>query len=198
MSAVAIALPGSPGRRVGLTLVLSLALYAVVLGGWRVHRTPPVAGMKPIEVALVDEVVSRPVKRAQPPPRPVSTRPAPAPEKVPEPPANDAVAAEPPAEPITTAKAEPRLIDPNTDISILNNPKPPYPLAARRARIQGLVLLSVFVRADGSLADVKVKKSSGSAILDRAAADTVRDRWNLPARYRNDIWDVPIDFRLQQ
>lgn len=63
------------------------------------------------------------------------------------------------------------------------------------------MLLAAHVRADGSCGDVKLKGSSGHALLDRAALDTVR-RWRfLPATRAGapvDSWvDVPIRFRLE-
>ena len=41
------------------------------------------------------------------------------------------------------------------------NPKPPYPLIARRIGAQGEVLLRVLVRQDGSVAAVELAQSSG-------------------------------------
>jgi periplasmic protein TonB len=44
-----------------------------------------------------------------------------------------------------------------------------YPQAARRNRIYGSLLLSLAIRADGSIEDVEIVRSSGSKILDAAA-----------------------------
>lgn len=55
------------------------------------------------------------------------------------------------------------------------NPKPPYPMLARRRGEQGLVLLRVHVRVDGSVAEAEIKQSSGSTLLDDAALHTVRE-----------------------
>jgi len=49
-----------------------------------------------------------------------------------------------------------------------------YPPLARRAGWEGTVLLSVTLDPDGVLAAVRVERSSGHQILDRAAADTLR------------------------
>ncbi len=63
------------------------------------------------------------------------------------------------------------------------NPKPPYPLAARRLGVEGVVTLDVLVRPDGSPADVRVRRSSGSPLLDESAVETVRAKWRFaPAR----------------
>jgi protein TonB len=82
-----------------------------------------------------------------------------------------------------------------------SNPKPPYPLAARRLGVEGVVTLEVLVRPDGTPAEVHVRRSSGSPLLDESALDTVRSRWRfIPAR-RGDVAvesrvTFPIRFRL--
>jgi protein TonB len=74
-----------------------------------------------------------------------------------------------------------------------SNPKPPYPLAARRLGVEGVVTLDVLVRPDGSPAEVRVRSSSGSALLDDSAVETVRSRWRfVPARRGN----VPVESRV--
>jgi protein TonB len=59
---------------------------------------------------------------------------------------------------------------------------PEYPLAARRAKVEGRVLLRVVVGSDGSVVSVEVEESSGSVVLDEAAADAVRAWAFEPAR----------------
>jgi protein TonB len=49
-----------------------------------------------------------------------------------------------------------------------------YPEAVRRQRLQGRVLLTVEVRADGQVVAVHLERSSGHPKLDRAAQDIVR------------------------
>jgi periplasmic protein TonB len=74
-----------------------------------------------------------------------------------------------------------------------SNPKPPYPLAARRLGVEGVVTLDVLVRPDGSPAEVRVRSSSGSPLLDDSAVETVRARWRfVPARRGN----VPVESRV--
>ena len=94
------------------------------------------------------------------------------------------------------------LVESRYDVAALNNPKPPYPLAARRLGIEGRVVLRVHVLADGRCADVQLVRSSGSAVLDDSALTTVR-RWRfLPATRAGTpvaaSVDVPISFRLDQ
>jgi protein TonB len=98
------------------------------------------------------------------------------------------------------AGSEP-LIESRYDVATLNNPKPPYPLAARRNGAQGRVILSVQVSAGGTSNEVLLKHSSGHAVLDNAALQTVRHWRFVPARRGDspvESWvDVPIIFRLE-
>lgn len=49
-----------------------------------------------------------------------------------------------------------------------------YPEAARRQKIFGSLLLTIHIRADGSVESVEINKSSGQRILDAAAQKIVR------------------------
>jgi protein TonB len=75
-----------------------------------------------------------------------------------------------------------------------------YPEEARREGLQGVVQLLFAMRRDGTVLDVWVKASSGSAILDRAAIDTIRRAQPLPLipSALSDRLDVviPIAFSL--
>jgi protein TonB len=83
------------------------------------------------------------------------------------------------------------------------NPKPPYPMLARRLGAQGVVLLRVQVREDGSVAAVELAHSCGFPMLDESATRTVRESWQfLPARIEDGTpvasWvEVPIRFVLK-
>jgi protein TonB len=74
------------------------------------------------------------------------------------------------------------------------NPQPPYPMVARRLRLEGTVVLRVFVAADGTPKRVEVLQSSGHESLDTSAADTVRERWRFQPARRNGI---PIEDSVQ-
>ncbi len=82
------------------------------------------------------------------------------------------------------------------------NPKPPYPLVARRLGAQGVVVLRVQVCEDGRVAAVELAHSSGFALLDESASRTVRQSWRfVPARLNGApvaSWvEVPIQFVLR-
>jgi protein TonB len=81
-----------------------------------------------------------------------------------------------------------------------DTPRPSYPESARREGREGRVLLRVLVDNQGRSKHVEINSSSGSDVLDRAAAETIR-RWRFhPARYGGqpvESWlRIPIEFRL--
>ena len=85
-------------------------------------------------------------------------------------------------------------------VSYAYSPKPEYPDNARREGKEGRVVLRVLVDEEGKSKSVEVSDSSGSEILDRAAAEVIKHWRFSPARYGNksvESWvKIPIDFRL--
>ena len=81
------------------------------------------------------------------------------------------------------------------------NPPPRYPRLARKRKYQGVVLLEVFVKKDGSVGEIRLSKSSGYAILDRSAMKSVKKWEFVPGRRGNKIVEetviVPVRFRLK-
>ena len=67
---------------------------------------------------------------------------------------------------------------PRADASWAGNAPPPYPAMARRLGEEGEVRLDVHVSQDGGVTEVKLKKSSGSALLDQTAIETVK-KWRF-------------------
>ncbi|MGQ0794094.1 MAG: energy transducer TonB [Deltaproteobacteria bacterium] len=80
------------------------------------------------------------------------------------------------------------------------NPKPEYPMLARRNGYQGVVVLRVFVLDSGSVGRVQLEKSSGYRVLDKSALDAVRDWVFIPGKRNGAVissWvTVPIRFQL--
>lgn len=79
---------------------------------------------------------------------------------------------------------------------------PRYPESARRTGIEGTALLKFLVQADGGVAGVTIKRSSGHVDLDHAAVQAIR-RWRFePARRGHQAiaaWAVlPVEFRLKK
>jgi len=115
------------------------------------------------------------------------------------------VTPEPLAEsPVATARpaaaAPQEYSEPIYSAAYLNNQPPAYPLTARRRGIEGTVLLRVEIHAHGHCQHVRVKRSSGHAVLDRAAVEAVRQWRFVPARRGSQAVtaavEVPITFRL--
>ncbi|MFA4917311.1 MAG: TonB family protein [Syntrophales bacterium] len=81
------------------------------------------------------------------------------------------------------------------------NAPPVYPMIARRNGYEGMVLLSAEVLSDGRAGQVRLKKSSGYAVLDKSALQAVK-KWKFePARRKNTpvvVWvNVPVKFVLR-
>nr|CRH05391.1 putative TonB family protein [Candidatus Magnetococcus massalia] len=93
-----------------------------------------------------------------------------------------------------------RYTPPVGHVGYLRNPKPSYPMLARRRGLQGTVLLHVQVSDQGAPLDVTIKQGSGYGVLDRAALEAVV-RWRFKPATRGGVAilsqvDVPIRFTL--
>ena len=82
-----------------------------------------------------------------------------------------------------------------------DNTNPVYPWIARLRGYEGVVLLSAEIFPDGQVARLRVKSSSGYAVLDRSALDAVKTWKFEPGRQMGrpvSMWvDVPVRFVLQ-
>lgn len=94
------------------------------------------------------------------------------------------------------------IVGPVFNADYLHNPKPPYPLIARRLKMEGTAVVHVLVNAEGKPEIVRLGKSSGSSVLDRAALTAVESWSFVPAQQGGQpvtAWvDVPIRFRLTE
>ncbi len=178
-------------------LAVSVGLHIVLVAWLRPARIelPRPFAVEHLEVSFAASPASRITRRVPTKPAAPSNTAARAAE-----PSKTATATEPAESKRGTDRDEP-LVEAKFDVATLHNPKPPYPLAARRQGIEGHVLLAAHVRADGACAEVRLKHSSGHGLLDQSALDTVR-RWRfLPARRGKDFVDswveIPIRFRLE-
>ena len=101
----------------------------------------------------------------------------------------------PPAAPVA-----PAYTPPGYAAAYLDNPRPAYPLLARRRGLEGTVRLEVRVSADGIPTSVKVRESGGHDTLDEAALTAVWHWRFVPARRGGEAVEagivVPIRFRL--
>ena len=111
-------------------------------------------------------------------------------------------AAPAPAPAAPAAPPGPAIVQPSSDASHLNNPKPVYPAVSKRLGEQGKIVLRVLIGTDGLPQKIEIKQSSGYERLDRQAVDTV-SRWRFVPGTRNGVpeamWYLqPINFVLQQ
>lgn len=77
-----------------------------------------------------------------------------------------------------------------------------YPLAARRARIEGVVQLRVTLMPDGRLVGARVEHSSGHPMLDQAALDLLAHAAPLPGDFGSTRTEqielqLPIVYRMR-
>lgn len=136
-----------------------------------------------------------PVVRAPPKPEPVRADPivTAEPTTMSYPPVTDPAPVAEPATPIETAPSAPGYKSMKTV---------PYPRIAAQQRMEGTVILRVLVGADGVPQEIQIDKSSGHAVLDRAARDAVM-KWRFEPGTRNGepfaaYGLVPIAFKLTE
>jgi periplasmic protein TonB len=195
----------SPAERLTVLAIIGLVHVVAIVAIWTRNLrfdTEPA----PLTVSLIDSVV--PLLPPAPPIAHINIVPPPVAIALP---ANIEIIEDAPTAitvqevPLQPLPAAPMAISAVTeaqfDVDYLNNPKPAYPPVSRRLREQGVVVLKVNVRADGSVANALIEKHSGSVRLDDAALAAVR-RWNfVPARRGHEPIEswvlVPIEFELR-
>lgn len=192
------------------SLLLVLLAHAGVLGAvlFAPESPAPVVIEPPTiqGVIVASESIEKPPEPVPPPPEPKQL---PIPKTIlpKAPPSERAIKED--AQPEPTPQVEPQkiaepvaapVVPPRADASQLNNPTPIYPALSRRLREEGIVLLEILVKADGSLGEIRLKKSSGSNRLDDAALRAVKNWHFLPAKRDGeaiDFWyELPIEFSL--
>jgi periplasmic protein TonB len=76
--------------------------------------------------------------------------------------------------------------------ALLFDPKPNYTEEARKARIEGVVLLQLVVRKDGSTDSFKVLRGLGYG-LDESAISTINNKWRFKPGTKS---GVPVDVQI--
>jgi len=97
-------------------------------------------------------------------------------------------------------RIEDRSEEESTPISYRNNPRPAYPLIAKRLGQEGVARFLVTVRMDGTPTVIRLKNSSGYPVLDAAAREAIA-QWRFePARRGGRAYEstteVPVRFRM--
>ena len=202
-----------------ISFLLVIGAHVGVLAAVVLSKSEP----KPVEIVVPTIqgmlVMAEPEEAPPPPPEPPpptppekKPEPKPAPKPVPKaPPSERAVKApdpEPPAPvetPVEPKPAEPAppapVVPPRADAGQLSNPAPVYPSLSRRLREEGIVVLDILIKADGTVGEIKIKSSSGFKRLDETAIKAV-SRWRYqPATQggqKIDFWyEQPVEFNLR-
>lgn len=197
----------------GLLWMMQPEQPAVVVSEMTVSVAVPQAEVSPPKVQPAPPTPPKPkptVERTEKPaPKPPvaehASVAAPLPVAEPEAPAPAVAAPVAPVAPVVPAAAAPAPVvvtEPDYKAAYLNNPRPPYPMVARRMGWSGKVILNVEVLAEGSCGELSVFKSSGHDILDKAAMQTVKSWRFTPARRGGQPvtqwFKVPIQFSLEE
>jgi TonB family protein len=77
-----------------------------------------------------------------------------------------------------------------------DRPQPGYPKMAEELGQQGTVVLLLTADEAGVIISAEVKESSGSSILDHAAADFVRRHWTVAPGAKGRLFQEKIDYKL--
>jgi TonB family protein len=82
----------------------------------------------------------------------------------------------------------------------ITQPLPPYTMEARKARIEGVVLLQAIVRNNGTIDSFKVIRGLGFG-LDESAINTISTKWHFRPGTRNGkpvdvIANIEVRFRM--
>ncbi len=111
------------------------------------------------------------------------------------------------AVPLVPSSSQEKLLAPVVDTEpdyqaeYLNNPRPAYPVVARRMGWQGRVVLNVEVLVSGFPGQIKLLQSSGHDVLDNAAINAVKGWRFVPGRQSGHLatqWvHIPIPFILK-
>lgn len=178
---------------VGLVVLLHLSVFA----GYLLQPELPAVMVNEMSISFANMEMQQADIVPQPKPRPKEIEPVPVPADAP---AAKEVA---PPEPQNASPPSPVQLDAEPDYraDYLNNPRPPYPMVARRMGYNGKVILNVEVLAEGRAGQVLLHQSSGYEILDKSALQTVKTWKFSPAkRFGQPVTQwflVPIKFSLE-
>ena len=178
---------------VGVVVLLHLSVFA----GYLLQPEMPAVLVNEMSISFANMQMQQADVTPQPKPKPREIEPKPEPA---EQPAVKEVAA--PA-PQNASPPSPVVLDAEPDYraDYLNNPRPPYPMVARRMGFHGKVVLNVEVLSEGKAGQVLLHTSSGYDILDNAALQTIKSWRFTPARrFGQPVTQwflVPIKFSLE-
>jgi protein TonB len=204
------ALPKKVSYRVlGFVTFLHVIIFILITFGlpdFKFTKRPDIT----IEIGAAPPASSGPVSQTKPIPAPVQKE-APK-EKTPPPskdkdapaipvPAQAPQSSAQPTAPSSGGVASAPTADADYKAAYLQNPKPPYPPLAFRARIEGKVIVIAEVQPDGRAGQVRVLESSGNEMLDKSALETVK-KWKFTPARKDGVMitqavRIPITFSLK-
>jgi protein TonB len=196
-------------RVLGFVIFLHAIIFILITFGlpdFKFNKRPDIT----IEIGAAPPASSGPVSQTKPAPAPIQKQApkgkTPPPVKGKDAPAIPVPAQTPqssaqPATPSLGGVAAAPTVDANYKAAYLQNPKPPYPPLAFKARLEGKVTLLAEVLPDGRAGQVKILESSGHEILDQSALSTVK-KWKFtPARKDGvivtQVVRIPITYSLK-
>ena len=182
----------------GVVVGLVVLLHAAALAAYWLQPEAPAVLVNEMSISFANMQMQQADVMPQPKQKPREREPEPLPAEEPAP----REVAQPMAQQDATPPSPVQLdTEPDYRADYLNNPRPPYPMVARRMGYHGKVVLDVEVLAEGRAGDVKVQQSSGHEILDNAALQTVKTWHFTPARHFGQAvtrrFLVPIKFSLE-
>jgi protein TonB len=185
----------SPVRERIVVVGLVVLLHAAVFAAYWLQPEMPAVLVNEMSVSFANMQMQQADITPQPKPKPRE------PDTVP----SEEPAVKEEVQPVQQAATPPSPVqldaEPDYRADYLNNPRPPYPMVARRMGYHGKVILNVEVLADGKAGQVLLHQGCGHDILDNAALQTVKTWRFTPARRLGQPvtqWFlVPIKFSLE-
>lgn len=95
----------------------------------------------------------------------------------------------------TRAVQQAKAVYSESEVNVLSKPTPNYPRAARQRKMQGQVDLIVSIGTDGAAQNVRIARSSGHDLLDKAATKAAQGIRLKP--YRINGVATPIQVKIQ-
>ena len=184
----------SPFSERFIVVSLVILLHLLVFASYYLQPEAPAVLVNEMSISFANMQMQQADVVPQPKPKP--REPDPVPTEAP-------AVKETPPEVQNATPPSPVVLDaePDYKADYLNNPRPPYPMVARRMGYHGKVVLDVEVLSEGKAGDVKLHQSSGYDILDNAALQTVKTWRFTPARRFGQAvtqrFLVPIKFSLE-
>ncbi|MBA3608481.1 MAG: energy transducer TonB [Chthoniobacterales bacterium] len=199
----------SPKWQVWASLAGALAIEFAAIGFASLQREeeipvdPGFVSQQPIDAVITElppEPTPPPEDEPPPPPPPPDEpteftieepTPPPRPKDAPTPKPRERVASARPTGPAPTGPVS--FISAKANLT--SAPRPSYPYEARRARQTGSGKFLLIFNSSGSVTDVQVTQSTGSAILDQTSMQTFR-RWRCRPGAYSKVY-VPITYTME-